>query len=202
MISMLAQISIDPVVIAVGGGLLLSVSIIALLVVRWWQRSTRRGPPPQPDLVIDIAALGNHGPPAGTPQLVCYGIPVRLAALVIAPAGRQGDLPPADLLPALIERMVPGIAAVIAVHQPVIRRWPAQLSIQGFVHAFFNNVALPGSRGKGTPWCSAAGRLQIGAKAFCVGMVFIADAPNGLGQFAIQHEGQWLDVLRIRKQAE
>jgi hypothetical protein len=59
-------------------------------------------------------------------------------------------------------------------------------------------VALPGDRGKGTPWCSIAGRLQVGDRLFLIGLVCCAHQPNALSQFVVQHEGQWLDILRIR----
>ncbi len=198
---MLDQLPLDPMYLVVAGGLLLFV-LLAGMAIRWWRRGTKQQEPPQPELAIDINSLDAHGPPPGPPRLEIYGMPVRLAVLVIAPAGRQGELPPPSLLPALLERMVPGIAAVIALHEPMIRRWPAQLSSQGFVQSFFNNVALPGSRGKGTPWCGAAGRLQIGERTFLVGMIYAADKPNGLGQFTVQHESQWLDMLRIRKHSD
>ena len=198
---MFAQLPIAPVHLIVAGGVL-TLLVLSTMLIRRWRRGARHREPPEPELAIDISKLDPQGPPAELPRLEFYGMPVRLAALVIAPAGRQGELPAPALLPALLERMVPGIAAVIALHQPLIRRWPPQLSSQGFVQSFFNNVALPGSRGKGTPWCGAAGRLQIGERTFVVGMIFAADRPNGLGQFTVQHESQWLDMLRIRKQMD
>ena len=81
----------------------------------------------------------------------------------------------------------------------MICRWPSQLSSQGFAQSFFNHLALPGNRGKGTPWCSIAGRLQLGDRAFLVGLVCTSGSPNGLGQVVVRHEGQWLDILRIRE---
>ncbi len=187
----------DPIYLVIAGGILLLLVVMTMLV-RWWRHGTGPRAETQLDLTIGVGQLDAHGPPAGLPRLEFYGVPVRLAVLVIAPAGRQGELPPPDLLPALLERLVPGIANVIALHKPIIRRWPVQLSAQGFVQSFFNNAGLPGERGKGTPWCAAAGRLQIGQRTFLVGMIFAAEQPNGLGQFTIEHEGQWVDMLRIR----
>jgi hypothetical protein len=121
-----------------------------------------------------------------------------LAVVVVAPAGRQGELPPPEVLPGLIDRLVPGLSSVIASHRPLICRWPAQLSTQGFAQRFLNQVALPGDHGKGTPWCSIAGKLKVGDRLFLVGIVCCAHQPNGLSQVVVQHEGQWLDILRIR----
>jgi hypothetical protein len=177
-------------------GLLL---VLILVLVRWWRRSAGKPLPAAPDLGLDISHLEAKGPPADGPRLEFYGTPVRLAVLVIAPAGRYSQLPPSHLLPVVLGQLVPGIAEVLDSHQPLVRRWPEQLSSQGFFQAFFNKVALPGSRGKGTPWCSIAGRLQVGEQNFLVGMVCSAGSPNALGQFTVEHEGQWPDILRIRK---
>jgi hypothetical protein len=97
-----------------------------------------------------------------------------------------------------MEQLVPGMSSVLAHHQPLICRWPAQLSSTGFAQSFFNHVALPGARGRGTPWCSLAGKLAVGDRVFLVGLVFCAATSNSLSQMTVEHEGQWLDVLRIR----
>ena len=99
-----------------------------------------------------------------------------------------------------MERLVPGMTDVIASHKPLICRWPAQLSSQGFAQSFFNQVALPGSRGKGTPWCSITGKISVGERSFLVGLVLCAATINSLSQVVVQHEGQWLDILRLREQ--
>jgi len=160
------------------------------------RRRTRGLPELMP--FIDVGLLAASGPPPHGPRLEFYGTPVRLAVVVIAPAGRQGELPPAAALPTLLDRLVPGLPGVVASHQPLICRWPAQLSAQGFAQSFFNHVALPGDRGKSTPWCSIAGKLQVGDRVFLLGFVCCASHPNALGQFVVQYEGQWLDMLRIR----
>ena len=161
-------------------------------------RSRRVRRQPEPDLFVDVGQLDAAGPPPQGPRLEFYGTPVRLAVVVVAPAGRHGELPPAGVLPSLMDRLVPGLPNVVAVHRPMICRWPAQLSTQGFAQSFFNQVALPGDRGKGTPWCSIAGKLQVGDRLFLVGLVCCANQSNGLSQVVVQHEGQWLDILRIR----
>lgn len=189
---------INPVWLAAGG---IGVSMLVLVVVLGWLRRARRpGQRAAPELTIKISELDGSGPPADGPQLEFYGTAVRLAVVVVAPGGRSGELPPPGVLPGLLERLVPGMTDVVASHQPTISRWPAQLSSQGFSQAFFNQAALPGSRGKGTPWCSIAGKLTVGDRSFLLGLVFCAAAANSLSQMVIQHEGQWLDVLRIRNE--
>ncbi len=147
---------------------------------------------------IDVSRLDSTGPPEEGPGLEFYGTPVRLAVVVVAPGGRGGELPPPDVLPGLMEQIVPGMTVIVAQHKPLILRWPAQLSSHGFAQSFFNKVALPGTRGKGTPWCSIAGKTQVGNRFFLVGLVFSSGSANSLSQVMVQHEGQWLDILRIR----
>ena len=168
------------------------------LVVRSVRRAWRPRPGPPSDLTIDLSRLSDAGPPPTGPRLEFYGTPVRLAVLVVAPAGRDGQLPAAEVLPGLMERMIPGLPQVIAHHQPLIRRWPAQLSSEGFVRAFFSHVSLPGDRGRGTPWCGIAGKFHLGDRSFLAGLVCCSTRSTSLGQVTVRHEGQWLDILRFR----
>ena len=183
--------------------LLMGGGIVALLLAvslwRWWRGRGRPGERVDRELLIDVASLDSSGSPEDGPRLELYGTPVRLAVVVVAPGGRGGELPPSGVLPGLMERVVPGMSDVIARHQPMICRWPEQLSSRGFMQAFFNRIVLPGTKGKGSPWCSIAGKLAIGERSFLIGLVLCASRINSLGQVVVRHEGQWLDVLRIRE---
>lgn len=187
---------LSPTWLAVGG-----IGVVVLLLALWGllRRVRRPQQRPAPELLVDVGRLDASGPPADAPRLEFYGTAVRLAVVVVAPGGRGGELPPPEVLPGLMERLVPGMTDVIACHQPMICRWPAQLSSQGFAQSFFNQVALPGSRGKGTPWCSITGKVSVGERSFLVGLVLCAATANSLSQVVVQHEGQWLDILRIRE---
>jgi hypothetical protein len=101
-------------------------------------------------------------------------------------------------LPDAIDCLIPSLTAVAAVHRPLVRPWPPQLSTQGFQHSFFSNVQLPGDRGKGTPWCSVVGRFEVGPRQLLAGLVCVAGRPNSLGQVTVAHTGQWMDVLRVK----
>lgn len=161
----------------------------------------RRVPEPPPaamDLSIDVDALDSAGPPADAVRIELYGTPVRLAVFVLAPVGRDGTVPSKEQLPDLLEQLVPGFLQIVSSHGPLLRFWPNQLSSHGFMNAFFNKISLPGDRGKGTRWCSVAGKFTAQGTQFLAGLVCCADQPNGLGQFMIEREGQWNDVLRIR----
>jgi hypothetical protein len=159
----------------------------------------RRALPKQvPDLAIDVMALPTVRPPEGGPALYYFNVPVRLAALVLAPAGRVRELPPLNQLNDIIDSIVPGLARVVAAHGTLIRRWPAQLSSKGFAHQFFTHARLPGQGGKGTPWSSAAGLFKIEGQPLMAGLILRAEAPTNLGQRIIEQEAQWLDILRIK----
>jgi len=178
---------------------IIAVVILAVLyVVRKVLRKRKKPAEQVPDLAINVLGLSTEGPPTAGPSLYYYNIPVRLAAVVLAPAGRLHELPPVQQLGEIIDVAVPGLAQVVAAHQPLVRKWPAQLSMKGFAHVFFSNARLPGEGGKGTPWCSAAGVFRIEKKPVMAGLVMRAAAPNNLGQAVIEDEAKWLDILRVK----
>jgi hypothetical protein len=188
---------------ATGSGLryvlLAAIALIVLWVVWRLIRRRRRVPPPlRPDLKISITELGETGPPPGLPILELYNLPVRLAAVVLAPVGRVSDLPPDEQLPALIEAIIPGLDKMAASHRPLIRRWPNQVSARGFAHLFFANAKLPGDGGKGTAWSSVAGVFKLKGQPLMAALVLRAATPNSLGQTIIEKEHEWLGCLRVR----
>lgn len=181
-----------------GGAAVLGV-LVLIVLVRMLRRRRGAAVAPPVDLTIDVAALGDHGPPDADLSLELYNLPVRLAAVVVAPAGRGAQLPAGIEAAALADDIVPGLVEVIELHKSRIYEWPAQLSTQGFSNTLFANVRLPGDRGKGTPWSVIAGRFEAGQQNLLAGVVLCAAAPNSLGQFAIERPGQWLDLLRVRR---
>ena len=184
--------------VAAAGVALVFVVLLVVLLVLVLRGGTRRTAPAEIDLRINLQELPAGGPPATGPRLEFYGTPVRLAVLVLAPAGRNNPLPAERDLPAVLDDLLPGLLAVVAGHRPLIRFWPYQLSTQGFASSFFSNVRLPGDRGKGTPWCAVAGRFETGSQQFLAGLVCVAGRSNSLSQVTVSHVGQWMDVLRIK----
>jgi hypothetical protein len=180
------------VLIAVGG--------LALLYIahRVLKRLRRKPPLPEPDLTIDVESLGTAGPPTGGPLLEHYNVPMRLAAVVLAPVGRVRQLPPPDELDVVFDAVVPGLAQVVRSHGPSLYRWPQQLSSTGFAHSFFRNASLPGDGGKGTPWCAAAGVVKVEGQPVMVGIVMRSELPNSLAQTVVERETNWLDLLRVK----
>ena len=187
----------------VGGLLPLVALAVAAVVVLWILRRVlcRRkyaGAPIPKSLTIDVSALAVSGPPEGPPVLEFYNLPMRLAAIVLAPAGRLSELPPDDQLPPLLDAIVPGLDKVAALHEPLVRRWPNQVSARGFAHIFFNNARLPGSGGKGTPWSSVAGIVKMHHQPVMAGLVLRAEKPNSFGQTVVDSEDKWLGCLRVK----
>ena len=179
--------------------LLVAMLVIAFSVMRAVRRRQSRRGSFELDLSIDISALRCKGPGDGV-HLEFYGTPVRIAVLVLAPVGRSRELPTKERLPELIENLVPGLLQVLTQDEPIFRKWPVQLSTHGFMHSFFNNLSLPGTRGKGTPWCAVAGKFSSSNQQFLAGLVCSDTSSNGLGTVEVQHDGQWADVLRVRKE--
>lgn len=185
------------------GGLLkyAIIATIVLAIVYFVLRILRKpkpAPAAPPDTGIDVKGLLDQGPPPAGPMLYFYNVPVRLAALVLAPAGRARQLPPVNQLDAVADALLPGLSQVIAAHRPVVRRWPAQISSRGFALAFFNQAKLPGEGGKGTPWCAAAGTFKLGKTPIMAGLVMRSAAPTNLGHVIVEQEAQWLDALRVK----
>jgi hypothetical protein len=172
--------------------------VVLLLAMQLFRRRRRAAETLQPELKVEVAALPDAGPPAGPPTLEFYNLPVRLAAVVLAPVGLGRQLPSDDLLSGMLDAVVPGLDSVAALHRPLVRRWPNQLSARGFAHLFFKHARLPGVGGKGTPWSSAAGIVKFGTQPIMVGLVLRAAGPNSLGQTIIEAEHQWLGCLRVR----
>ncbi|MEN6449542.1 MAG: hypothetical protein ABFC96_03540 [Thermoguttaceae bacterium] len=171
-----------------------------LLWVVWRLVRRRKRPQPLllPELKIEVAALPDVAPPPGLPALELYNLPVRLAAIVVAPVGVDRELPPVDELGPLLDAVLPGLDKVAALHRPLVRCWPHQVSARGFAHLFFANVRLPGDWGKGTPWSSVAGLAKVAGEPVMVGLVLRAASSNSLGQTVIDAENKWLACLRVR----
>jgi len=186
--------------LVIGGAVAVVLGAMAFwLVVRRWRGKQVVDQPTNANLKLDVNALPSGGPIKGKPYLEFYSVPVRLAAIVVAPVGRDGRLPSNEHLPLVMEAILPGLMKVLTAHQPQFIRWPAQLSTQGFAHAMFNNVPLPGEHGRGTPWCSLAGKVELEVGHFLVGMVCSAATPNSLGEVIVKHAAGWPEVIRVKR---
>jgi hypothetical protein len=174
------------------------VLFFVFLIRRWRRRRPQTSDSGHLRLSIDVAALEQRGPDDADVQLEFYGIPVRLAVVVIAPVGRDGRVPNMNEVRQVVGPLVPRMSEIVELHEPMAFCWPGQLSSQGFVRSFFNNVVLPGDRGRDTCWCSVAGKFRSAGQYYLAGLVACASEANGMGQVEVKQEGQWNDVLRIR----
>jgi hypothetical protein len=188
-------------IVAVGGAILLCLATMLFLVLRLFRKRPSSPADQWAELAIDVAALPTGPPPKEGRQLEFYGTPVRLAVMVLAPVGRGGEIPAPTELAATLENLLPGLQEIISRHQPQVVLWPNQLSSQGFLQAFFNLAALPGDHGKGTPWCSAAGKFEGGGQQYLAGLICCSSGPNSLGEMTVDKPGQWLSILRVRTAA-
>ena len=174
--------------------------ILLMVVVRRLRRR-RSAPAVLPKLQpVDVSQLGELGPAPDARRVEIYGTPVRVADVVMAPLGLGSMLPAPAKLPEILENVVPGLQAAVQSHDAIIVTWPEQLSWHGFSQAFFTHVPLPGDRGKGTPWCSIAGKFSSGSIPFVAGLICRSATANSLGQIIVEREGQWLDILRVRSE--
>jgi hypothetical protein len=178
-------------------GLVGALVVTALVLARIWSRESAIVTTVV-DNELDTGILSPYPPPADGPRLEMYGIPVRLAALVLAPVGR-GNAIDVKRLPEVVEQLLPGLQDAMGYHQPVFRRWVEQVSVHGFQNAFLKQVKLPGNRGKGTVWSAFVGKFTDGEQTLLAGVVLRAEAPNSYGATVIEHEGHWLECLRVRR---
>lgn len=146
---------------------------------------------------VDIGRLSDQSPHGLAPRLTLYHQPVRLALVVIAPVGRDKQLPRPAEMPSVVEALMPGLFAVMSAHQPEYQPWPAQLSVAGFGGFFSHCVPLPGRHGKGTPWSSVVGPFEYNGDRYLAGIVVRSASDNSIGELSVEHPGQWLDIFRI-----
>jgi hypothetical protein len=182
--------------------ILAAAAFLVLMIVAVLRRLLKRGRRTrgriEPELTVDVARLSVEPPPKSGPGLTFYNLPVRLVAIVLAPAGRAGVVPDADGMPILLDAIIPGLSDVVAAHDPVRLRWPEQLSGSGFAHSFFVHAKLPGDAGKGTPLSSVAGMAKTHLGSVMVAMVVRAERPNSYGQQILESEGDWLRAFQTR----
>lgn len=150
------------------------------------------------DQGIDVASLGTEGPPVAAADLEFYHLPVRLAAVVLAPAGRVRNLPSPGQMDELFDAIVPELSKVVATHQPLIRRWSPQLSVKGFALVVFQRCPLPGDGGKGSPWSTLAGVFEMDGQPVMAALIVRAASDNSHGQKIIEAPHAWLDGLRVK----
>jgi hypothetical protein len=148
------------------------------------------------DLHEDLEACPLPTRPVGEHILYAYHVPVRLRLVIVSAPGKVADVD-AITVEKLLERMVPGLGAIVARDRPRIRVWPPQLSQQGFVATFNRCTPKPEPEGQPSRWVLIAGRALRGGQPTLLGLGLWADEPNTIGRVHLEPQ-QWLDVLRLR----
>lgn len=202
LLAQIEELTTDKIVLmaVIAGVAIVLLAVLLAVAMRLLRKPGQKKSDAHADLSIDVKSLGFKDPPPTNPRLEFYGTPVRLVVFVLAPAGRGVEVPPNEQLRETVEYLIPGLSQIIDLHHPVFRRWPLQLSSQGFTQAFFNKIALPGDHGKGTPWCSVAGKFEQTDGHLLAGFVCQAENANMLSEVTVEHAGKWHDVLRVRKE--
>jgi hypothetical protein len=134
--------------------------------------------------------------PNGMPSLCVYHVPAWVRLVVVAPVGRVSLDP--DTVPALLDRVLPGLGQVARRDQAELHLWPAPLSTMGFTNAFHRCTPTGRREGEATGWIVLAGRIQGGSLSVFLGMVLWATEPTTFGRLNLEPR-QWFDVLRIQR---
>jgi hypothetical protein len=184
----------------------LGVGVVLALLLLWWLvravgrlvfgRRKARGGDWDHDLTIDLDRCPVPKTSPGPRRLTIYHLPVRLRLVVLAPAGKDGDVD-VTAVEKHLDLLLPGLGGLTRHDRPRIRVWPAQVSHQGFNAAFHRHTPKAAGRGELSRWVLVAGRAQLGRQTVMVGLGLWADAPNTLDRLTLEPH-QWLDVLRLK----
>jgi hypothetical protein len=148
-------------------------------------------------LLEDINACPVTAAPSA---LAIHHIPARIRLLVVAPGGKGVVVEPA-LLPQLLDRIVPGLGAVVVRDQPRVRIWPAGLSHMGFTNTFHRCTPTGDREDEPSRWVLVAGRGEAGKVPLFVGLGLWTDEPTTWGRLNLEAEEwrgavQWLNLSR------
>ncbi|WP_207396189.1 hypothetical protein [Bremerella alba] len=196
-VTVLAYFGELPIPLPLLGGLILGLIIVGI-VVYFYILPKKYEPPEVAPVEIAIDPKVASGPKSLLgPEVRIYNVPVRIVAIVVAPAGRGHDQMSEETLRSMMENFLPQMMAVVRAHRPDVYRWPGQMSTRGFSQRFFAQANLPGEHGEGSPWSAVAGRFDHQGSGYLVGLVCCADEDNPLGQILVEQKQQWTDIVRI-----
>jgi hypothetical protein len=186
-----------------GGGwyLILGVGRLVLLLIIWqlvrklrFQGDNKASK--RPRLEEDLSEYPPLRPSAGDRQLRAEGVPVRMRLVVVAPAGKDGEVS-ADDVEEMLERILPGLGEIFRGDKPRIKVWPRQLSYEGFTKHFQRNMLTLEGEGEMSPWILLGGRAKLGKQQIMLGLALQAAKPTTVGRRTLEaHE--WPTVLRVR----
>ncbi|HWY85490.1 MAG TPA: hypothetical protein VNX28_02135 [Gemmataceae bacterium] len=181
------------VVLGVGG---LVILFILWCLVRAFRSKGYKPSTNQPHLEEALSEYPPLKPSTGDRQLRAEGVPVRMRLVVVAPAGKDGEVS-ADDVEAMLERVLPGLGEIFRGDKPRIKVWPRQLSYEGFTKHFQRNMLTLEGEGEMSPWILLGGRAKLGTQQIMLGLALQAAKPTTVGRRTLEaHE--WPTVLRVR----
>lgn len=144
----------------------------------------------------DLGSYPAPKPSTGDRQLRVEGVPVRMRLVVVAPAGKDGDVT-ADDVEEMLDKVLPGLGDICQGDKPRIKVWPRQLSYEGFAKHFQRNMITPEPEGEQSRWVLLGGRVKLGKQQIMLGLGLQAVKPTTVGRRTVDaHE--WPTVLRVR----
>jgi hypothetical protein len=175
---------------------LLLVLIVWAIVSKIRGSFDRKEAVPHDNLAEDLESIPAPAPSTGDRRLTVDGVPVRLRLVVVAPSGVDTEIN-AGHVQKLLDHVVVGLGEIAANDKPVVRIWPAQLSYEGFAHAFHRNTPIPEGEHQPSPWVLVAGRAKIGTNNVMLGLGLLSIRPTTLGRRTLKmHE--WPETFRIK----
>jgi hypothetical protein len=116
--------------------------------------------------------------------------------VVVAPAGTAYEIAP-EMVPEILDQVVPGLGEALTRDQPQTRVWPGQLSYEGFANTFHRSTPIPEGEKHPSRWAVLAGRADLEGRKVLVGLALQAVKPNSIGRRTLKgHE--WATVLRVK----
>lgn len=181
------------VILGVGG-------LIVLLILWLLLKKVFGGKSPEggseKKLEEDLGTYPDPKPSTGDRQLRAEGVPVRMRLVVLAPAGKDGEVS-ADDVEKLLDKVLPGLGAICQGDKPRVKVWPRQLSYEGFAKHFQRNMITPEPEGEQSRWVLLGGRAKLGKQQIMLGLGLQAVKPTTVGRRTVDaHE--WPTVLRVR----
>ena len=132
------------------GGLWLLAALVIIYVAQSDPRHRRRPFAGLAEPSIDVAALPRRRLRGG-PRLEFYNLPVRLAVIVLAPAGRWANFRRWNEIHDVLDAIVPGLADVAVAHQSIVYRWPPQFSSAASPTHFSARSPCPATAARARP---------------------------------------------------
>jgi hypothetical protein len=181
------------VILGVGGLVLV---VILWVLIRKLRFQGDKAAIKKANLEEDLSQYPPLKPSTGDRQLRAEGVPVRMRLVVVAPAGKDGEVQ-ADDVEEMLEKVLPGLGEIYRGDKPRIKVWPRQLSYEGFTKHFQRNMITLEGEGEMSPWILLGGRAKLGKQQIMLGLALQAAKPTTVGRRALEaHE--WPTVLRVR----